>query len=689
MASSASPFQIEDQTDQDFFDKLVNDEFDGSQPKPEEITRKFSSLSLGDVSASLDDSGEPEIADKAESTEKVDALKPDEAPKENLLVSDGSLSLETSGLFDSNKVDADSQGLETAKTDGSKGTSVKEVQWSAFSVDTSQEFEKVAGFEPYSDFLTQNSEGFVEKPVENFSSNVGSTEQQDNQFYGSTTEQTADGNDPQYWEHLYPGWKFDASTGQWYQVDNYDTTTDSQLNNSNVASIESVSQSSGVSYLQQSSQSVLETIAEECTVSSSVSNWNKASEGSMEYPPNMVFDPQYPEWYYDTNTQQWYTLESYTQGLANSSNAVLEQLSENVNASAGLISDQNHSFYSDVGQSKQHCAQGEGNREFGQAWDASIYSQQNSLYSNISQTAHHASQSQGSQGFGQNWDASISNHNQTNSLYNNTSQSEQMNSQGWGNHEFGQNKSVSMSKLAEQNSLYSNITAATHHNTRSQGSQDFGQNWNASMGNYAQKNSLYSNASHSEQQSNQGQGIQGFEGNWDASRSLYAQPSMWQPQPVGSSTHTTGFSGNQQTRSSYGSIAGSQTIQETGFKAFEPLVSQNYDIKNRVTGFQSFAPKESMYNSNQPKVEQTLQSHLSNSYYGDQNPVNYPHQSFQGSNASQLSYTPNDGRSSAGRPPHALVAFGFGGKLIVMKNVNSFGSSLGYGNQVKYVASKI
>jgi COPII coat assembly protein SEC16 len=27
-------------------------------------------------------------------------------------------------------------------------------------------------------------------------------------------------SDPRYWESLYPGWKYDDATGQWYQVDN-------------------------------------------------------------------------------------------------------------------------------------------------------------------------------------------------------------------------------------------------------------------------------------------------------------------------------------------------------------------------------------------------------------------------------------------------------------------------------------
>ncbi|KAK1383554.1 hypothetical protein POM88_021289 [Heracleum sosnowskyi] len=29
-------------------------------------------------------------------------------------------------------------------------------------------------------------------------------------------------NSTEYWEILYPGWKYDQNTGQWYQVDGYD-----------------------------------------------------------------------------------------------------------------------------------------------------------------------------------------------------------------------------------------------------------------------------------------------------------------------------------------------------------------------------------------------------------------------------------------------------------------------------------
>src|SRR5262249_36051644 len=47
----------------------------------------------------------------------------------------------------------------------------------------------------------------------------------------------------------------------------------------------------------------------------------------------------------------------------------------------------------------------------------------------------------------------------------------------------------------------------------------------------------------------------------------------------------------------------------------------------------------------------------------------------------EISYASDMGRSSAGRPPHALVTFGFGGKLIVMKESSILNSS--FGSQVK------
>ena len=69
---------------------------------------------------------------------------------------------------------------------------------------------------------------------------------------------------------------------------------------------------------------------------------------------------------------------------------------------------------------------------------------------------------------------------------------------------------------------------------------------------------------------------------------------------------------------------------------------------------------------------------FSNDYAESQKSFSYSQQSFQGGH--QYSYAPHAGRSSAGRPPHALVTFGFGGKLVVMKDSSLLSSS--YGSQV-------
>ncbi|KAJ6827037.1 protein transport protein SEC16B-like protein [Iris pallida] len=595
-------FQLDDQTDEDFFDKLVDDGYEGSKPKPSDISRVFSNLSLGDV-------GEPEFVENPQES----------SYKEEVLVGEQNLQ---SGSSDLVALDSGERSS-VAKSDAPKGTSVRVVQWSAFSVGLEQ-FGQEDGLG--SDFLTEKSDvldaksDFLDNPVENFSW----------QEHGSGNGQITDQNDPQYWENLYPGWKYDPVTGQWYQVDGYEFSSETQVDNSNVSSIDapekvntSVSGSTEVSYLQTTSQTMLETIAEDCTVGS-VTNWNQGSHGTVEYPPNMVFDPQYPEWYYDTNTQQWHTLESYTQGMNSSSDfAVQEQLSQNVKASAGVSLDQSQSFYGDSSQPEQHI------------------------------------QSQGTQEFGWSWNASQSSYSPQNSVYNNNIQSEQSTSQF-------------------------------------QVSQESGGNLDASAANSAQNNSLYTNISQPEHLTNQGRGSQQFGGNLNSSMHSYSQPKIWQPESVGGREN---YRGNKQSQSIYNSMsrslmAGSQIGQQTGFKTFEPVTKHNYGSANGMAGLSSFVTKGSTHQFNQPKVEQTLQTDLSNSYYGDQknlsnsyyggqNMSTYPHQSLQGANASysQFPYAPQEGRSSAGRPPHALVAFGFGGKLIVMKDVNTFGTNLGVGSQ--------
>ncbi|GLT49077.1 hypothetical protein SLA2020_226590 [Shorea laevis] len=68
--------------------------------------------------------------------------------------------------------------------------------------------------------------------------------------------------------------------------------------------------------------------------------------------------------------------------------------------------------------------------------------------------------------------------------------------------------------------------------------------------------------------------------------------------------------------------------------------------------------------------------HFSNDFYGSQKHVNVAQQPFHGSQ--QFPYASDIGRSSAGHPPHALVMFGFGGKL--MKDASSIQTS-SFGSQ--------
>lgn len=63
-------------------------------------------------------------------------------------------------------------------------------------------------------------------------------------------------------ESLYPGWKYDPSTGQWYQVYGYDVGASMQANvDSNSTSVPEGKVN--ISYLQQTAQSVVATVGAE------------------------------------------------------------------------------------------------------------------------------------------------------------------------------------------------------------------------------------------------------------------------------------------------------------------------------------------------------------------------------------------------------------------------------------------
>ncbi|GMP95817.1 hypothetical protein CsSME_00044717 [Camellia sinensis var. sinensis] len=619
--ASNPPFQLEDQTDEAFFDKLVVDDDDddvvfkvtsSSSVQHTDImndsdeAKAFANLSIADVASGSEDS-----ASEAETQVKEEEIRGDV----NVVSVDGNVEESSSSLVSSNSIGfeldsgVESSGVDVAtevnldssisKSKGSGGSGVKEVQWNAFNADLGQNVS--SGFGSYSDFFTELGDGAggsvdsagkvednfnTESKIRSSSDELKTTydcnsydyvQNQENQAYDAATGQSADGQDlnsSQYWENLYPGWKYDTNTGQWYQVDGYDATGNVQGSfDSNLSGDWAASDgNSQVSYLQQTAQSFVGTVTESGTTENvtnwnqlshgsgmtesvtnwnqvsqesggaeSVFNWNQVSQGNNEFPAHMVFDPQYPGWYYDTIAQEWRSLESYTSSVQSTIQGH-DQLNQNGFASTGTSSHENDQKTSgDYGQVENYSSQG------------------------------FAPKNQDSNLFG-----SFSNYNQ--------------------------------------------------------------------------------------------QGV-----------------NMWQPENVDKSEAPVDLSGNHQLENNYGSnfSANNQVSQQKSYDSrgtfsFYEKASQGHNDYT-TTGSRSFVPSENFSQQvNQPSMQQNEQMHVSDNYYGNQNSINFSPQPFQSGH--QFSNAPNTGRSSAGRPSHALVTFGFGGKLIVMKDNSSLSAS-SYGSQ--------
>ncbi|KAK6947573.1 Ancestral coatomer element 1, Sec16/Sec31 [Dillenia turbinata] len=576
--ASNPPLQVEDQTDEDFFDKLVEEEDDFKvNPNTTPVVdagddsdldvKAFTNLSIADSAVETKVAGIHENvhtgSSKLEEKEKVDSMP---------VVADNSFGVDNS--FESNDEDIGSDGGANFPTNsGSSALGVKEVQWSSFYADSTEN--GAQGFRSYSDFFSDLGEVSEDQSRMDVKSNVQSngiqgTEEfatsasessynywqyQEGQGYGATTEQVIKGQDQsssQYWENMYPGWNYDANTGQWYQVEGYDATANAQEGvETNLSTGTNVSDEwagtdgkSQFNYLQQTAHSMAGTVTETST-SETVSNWSQHQQGNNEYPAHMVFDPQYPGWYYDSIAQEWHSLESYTQSIQSTVQATEQQPSENGPASIGAFSNGgSHSYFG----------------EYGHANNLGLENHSN-------------------QGQNQNWDGSFSNYCQ---------QGMEM----WQTH------------AAVKSESHSNFDPSQHF--------------------YAPKDFV----NHANQQ----------------------EPAK----PV-------------------------STIP-----AFE-TVSQSHDNANGFVGFQGFVPSGNFkQQNNKPKVEQNEQMHFPDDYYGSQKPVNFSQQPLQ--NGHQFNYAAN--RSSAARPPHALVTFGFGGKLVVMKDISSLTSST-YGSQDQPVGGAI
>ena len=115
------------------------------------------------------------------------------------------------------------------------------------------------------------------------------------------------------------------------------------------------------------------------------------------------------------------------------------------------------------------------------------------------------------------------------------------------------------------------------------------------------------------------------------------------------------------------SQGGQLSFDSPGPLTVHEQMSSNNDNSNWVGGLKKVSEENSFQ-----LVNRTQQS---TDFYNNQLPVSVGQPLF--SNGHHVAYSPSEGKSSAGRPPHALVTFGFGGKLVVMKDTTVGFSSLG------------
>ena len=312
MASNPAAFEVDDQTDEDFFDKLVDDDLPPTDSAPgthSDPAKAFANLSVA---------GESDKGD-------TNSLASANTAADHELKSDSPIgqSSESSTL----------------------GSGVKVLGWNSFHADSSQN-----GFGSYSDFFNE------------LDHSVTTTAQPET---ASADAAPLDPDTTDYWESAYPGWKYDAITQQWYQVGAADAVSDGNTTE--------------VSYMQQASQSVSET-----STSQSVSNWHHPSQANNNngYPQHMVFDPQYPGWYYDTIAQEWRTLDTYTLDHYDQQNQNLNQnqnQNQNQNgftATKTYSQNDNTSYHESFGQADNYGSTSPGGQPQHGSW-AGLYSDDN------------------------------------------------------------------------------------------------------------------------------------------------------------------------------------------------------------------------------------------------------------------------------------------------------------------------
>ncbi|CAN8267122.1 unnamed protein product [Cochlearia groenlandica] len=400
MASNPQ-FLLDDQTDEDFFDKLVDDSYSPSEANAKDLkfddgsdsddAKAFANLSITEDSVG-DGKGttskEAEMGNDVANEGKEEPSSSIAMKGEKFVSSDANkLSNDDDDVLRS-EVDDDKPVSETANEsnviDGSGSPGVKEVDWGSFYVDSSANDGR--GFGSYSDFFTEldgttgNFQGKAEVDVANagnfVSNNAKNISVGLEQPQGEVNNFSASGeyvDNSQSWENLYPGWKYDANTGQWYQVDDgHDASMNSQESyvnpSSNWETVASTN-NSDVAHLKQGTTFAVAGTAE------SVSTWNQVSQVGNGYPEHMVFDEQYPGWYYDTIAQEWRSLDSYNQAsqTTGTGQAHVQQVQNGHALTATYQTNSESSMYNVNDKQQTFKAQEFGIQSQQGSWDQSYY----------------------------------------------------------------------------------------------------------------------------------------------------------------------------------------------------------------------------------------------------------------------------------------------------------------------------
>ncbi|KAL6848479.1 hypothetical protein ACP4OV_021773 [Aristida adscensionis] len=708
MASSAA----DDQTDADFFDKLVDDDDlspapvpakDARDPLPDAaLARAASELSLAD------DDAPPGAPEPAAPEAPAPATAPATAPV---------------AATEAAPAEGGSPGSGRGGGGGGGGvhTAVKQVQWASFGGGADD------GVDPFSDLVGGDGDdtfsGGVGENQSLESSVVGTVGASDHSFFGgnqslaaSLTDQdfsagssnqsthgqlersgsgAVDSTDPKYLETMYPGWRYDEATQQWYQLDGFNSAENATHVDHTSDNVQP-QQQHDPSYLQNSAHAALGTIAEESTTNGSVSSWGQG--GASEYPPNMLFYAEYPGWYFDTNTQQWHSLESYQQAAVQAGTASTAQDGANhgvVAGSGGM--DYNVKQTDDLAVNSQVSQHNSftNNYTHQSQW-------QTDAFGNTTRSESIADDSLTSSFYG------FDQHRNAETISSSTSHQVGFNTAETVTDQYDGHKGLESSSLqsgynssdSQQSSYkafepsagyhtgYKGFEPATGHKTshkvfeQSKGNQGGYKAFEPSIGNQSGYKAFEpSTGNHSSYK-----GFMpstGHQAGYKGSETSTVHQSSYKGFET-SAGHQTSFTGFEPSSAQQAGYMGSQPSSghQSNYVGFETSANQGYGDINGISNTQGFVPMESMY-PGQKQADANPLGHLSNSYMGTNNSMNFNQQQFLGANAShlQFGYSPHEGRSSAGRPPHALVAFGFGGKLIVMKDTSSVNSNFNSGTQ--------